>query len=229
VCCGILAGTPHWCLPGTGSCLPCPSGNVCYDTMGQVIDKACCLNGICKGATSTGPSILITPSTSTVTPSPPPPPPSVTPVTPSPPPPPPTTTTSETVCPRSTTNTDYHPPTPLPVDYTWGCPPRSLCKPKQRCVLEEAPPSANYVCSPDECEPAPPLQPLQVWGEPVFSNETSFYVLQDDYFNLDPVVFGLNFSIFVKVCPVLEKRMEFGERDSPVPGACYDECSTYKP
>jgi hypothetical protein len=95
-------------------------------------------------------------------------------------------------------------------------------------VLEEAPPTAGYVCSPDECQPAPPLAPIQFWGEPIYSNETSFYILQDDYFNLNPILYGLDFSIFVKVCPVLEER-EVIERDggSSAPGPCYDDCSTY--
>ncbi|KAH0541508.1 hypothetical protein FGG08_004049, partial [Glutinoglossum americanum] len=55
-----------------------------------------------------------------------------------------------------------------------------------------------YACSPDECEKAPKLQPIQTWGDSIFSNETSFYILQDHYFNLNPVDFGLDFSIFVK-------------------------------
>ena len=59
--------------------------------------------------------------------------------------------------------------------------------------MEAAPPAPEYICSPDECKPAPPLAAIQFWGEPIYSNETSFYVLQDGYFNLNPIQFGLEF------------------------------------
>jgi hypothetical protein len=69
-CCGIQAGTPHYCLPGVGFCTPCPSGSVCRDTNGNIVDVTCCPNHICNSITTTS-STTSTQSTTSTTSSPP--------------------------------------------------------------------------------------------------------------------------------------------------------------
>ena len=79
-CCGIVAGTPHYCRPGIGLCSPCPSGSICHDTNGKVIDVTCCLDQVCGGTTTTSSmrSTSSTQSTTSSTPSKPPTQPTVT-------------------------------------------------------------------------------------------------------------------------------------------------------
>ena len=75
-------------------------------------------------------------------------------------PPPTSTLTGIVLCPSRITNTDYTPPTPLPNNYTWGCPPGKLCKPPQiGCNFEVDLPADGYVCAPQDCITAEPLPP----------------------------------------------------------------------
>ncbi|KAL4757751.1 uncharacterized protein BDW70DRAFT_163233, partial [Aspergillus foveolatus] len=113
-----------------------------------------------------------------------------------------TETVSVSVCPSLTINPTYTPATPLPTDYTWGCPPGYLCRPKRQdvvggCNFEAGLPAETYYCSPEECIKAPPLYDEdQYWGEPVVSDEVGTYNVSKYYFNLNPEPFGLNYSIF---------------------------------
>ncbi|KAL5041547.1 hypothetical protein BDW71DRAFT_212026, partial [Aspergillus fruticulosus] len=112
------------------------------------------------------------------------------------------TTATISVCPSLTINPTYTPPGPLPTDYTWGCPPGYLCRPKHLdvvggCNIEAGLPAETYYCSPDECIEAPPLyDENQYWGEPVISEEVGTYNVSKYYFNCNPERFGLNYSIF---------------------------------
>jgi hypothetical protein len=63
-CCGIYAGAPHWCLSTAGLCTPCPSGLVCRDTSGTIIDLTCCPNHICNTITTTSSTTSTTSSPS---------------------------------------------------------------------------------------------------------------------------------------------------------------------
>jgi hypothetical protein len=158
----------------------------------------------------------------------------------------PGTTTTLSVCPTLSINPTYTPAAPLPRNYTWGCPPGYLCKPKHTgadagCNIEAGLPAESYVCSPDECIKSPPFIHDQYWGTPVESNEIrSTYNVSKDYFNLDPQIFGLSYSIFRipdlkpgddhyytrssrRSWSKLHSRESIGV--STVPGACYDECN----
>jgi hypothetical protein len=158
----------------------------------------------------------------------------------------PGTTTTLSICPTLSINPTYTPAAPLPRNYTWGCPPGYLCKPKHTgadagCNIEAGLPAESYVCSPDECIKSPPFIHDQYWGTPVESNEIrSTYNVSKDYFNLDPEIFGLNYSIFRipdlkpgddhyytrssrRSWSKLLSRESIGV--STVPGACYDECN----
>ncbi|KAF4157458.1 hypothetical protein CNMCM6936_005030 [Aspergillus lentulus] len=158
----------------------------------------------------------------------------------------PGTTTTLSICPTLRINPTYTPVAPLPRNYTWGCPPGYLCKPKHTgadagCNIEAGLPAESYVCSPDECIKSPPFIHDQYWGTPVESNEIrSTYYVSKDYFNLDPEIFGLNYSIFRipdlrpgddhyyirssrRSWSKLLSRASIGV--STVPGACYDECN----
>ncbi|KAL4734393.1 hypothetical protein BDV11DRAFT_198242 [Aspergillus similis] len=112
------------------------------------------------------------------------------------------TTATVSVCPSLTINPTYTPATPLPTDYTWGCRPGYLCHPKHRdvvggCNFEAGLPAETYYCSPEECIKAPPLyDDNQYWGEPVVSDEVGTYNVSKYYFNINPELFGLNYSIF---------------------------------
>ncbi|KAI9828519.1 MAG: hypothetical protein M1826_006056, partial [Phylliscum demangeonii] len=157
-----------------------------------------------------------------------------------------TTLPSIIICAESVRNPSYTPPAPLPTDYTWGCPPGSLCRPPRvNCNVDETLPDAGYVCSPGNCIPAPALKPIQYWGEPVASNQTDGYRLQDGYFNLDPRTFGLDYNIFTEdirviVAPdgsVTSSVLNAGaqgvvgglgilqRRATKAPAACYDDCN----
>ncbi|KAF4271151.1 hypothetical protein CNMCM8812_000685 [Aspergillus fumigatus] len=158
----------------------------------------------------------------------------------------PTTTTTLFICPTLSINPTYTPVAPLPRNYTWGCPPGYLCKTKHTgadagCNIEASMPAESYVCSPDECIKSSPFIHDQYWGTPVESSEIrSSYNISKDYYNLDPEIFGLNYSIFRipdlkpgddhyyirssrRTWSKLLARQSIGV--STVPGACYDECN----
>jgi hypothetical protein len=158
----------------------------------------------------------------------------------------PGTTTTLSICPTLSINPTYTPAAPLPRNYTWGCPPGYVCKPKHTgadagCNIEAGLPAESYVCSPDECIKSPPFIHDQYWGTPVESNEIgSTYNVSKDYFNLDPEIFGLNYSIFrvLDLKPgddhyyIRSTRRSWGRLlsrqsigVSTVPGACFDECN----
>jgi len=81
----------------------------------------------------------------------------------------------------------------------------------------------------------------QYWGDPVSSNDSPAlnsslkFVPIDEYFNLNPLDFGLNYSIFVPtvvnttittsgVYPT-KKPISPRQVSLPLPGACYDDCN----
>ncbi|KAJ5475209.1 hypothetical protein N7539_008275 [Penicillium diatomitis] len=104
---------------------------------------------------------------------------------------------SISVCSTLTINPTYSPPAALPRNYTWGCPPGFLCKPsrtgeRQDCTIEAGLPAENYTCSPSECVIAPPL----VHQRTTDGNQT--YTYSEDYYNLDPENFGLNYHFKVE-------------------------------
>lgn len=156
------------------------------------------------------------------------------------------TTDSLSVCPTLITNPTYTPASPLPTNYTWGCPPGYLCKPphtgdRVNCNIEAGLPAANYVCNPSECSVSPPL----VWeqGGDAVDNH---YSVSDEYYNLDPEDFGLSYSIFEDS---RESNTANSKRDmitlvgngrsllnifasrrikrdtSDIPGVCYNDCN----
>ncbi|OQE27909.1 hypothetical protein PENFLA_c005G05712 [Penicillium flavigenum] len=102
-----------------------------------------------------------------------------------------TTTVSASVCSSLISNPSYTPPAVLPDDYTWGCAPGYLCKPRHtgdrsECNVEAGLPDPGYVCSPSDCIVAPPLDVHPSWQ----------YNVSKIYYNLNPEDFGLNYSIF---------------------------------
>ncbi|EXF79576.1 glycoprotein X [Colletotrichum fioriniae PJ7] len=107
----------------------------------------------------------------------------------------PPTTTEVTACPAPTnapgltSAAEYNPKSNL----TWGCQPGYVCNPPKPagCNLWADPPADDYVCAPQNCIPAPPVT-LANWKE----NETSYYPVNEGYFNLNPNAFGLPFDIF---------------------------------
>ncbi|KAL2813847.1 hypothetical protein BJX63DRAFT_393422 [Aspergillus granulosus] len=160
------------------------------------------------------------------------------------------TTTTLSVCPSLTINPTYTPPTPLPTDYTWGCRPGYLCRPRHLdvvggCNFEAGLPAVSYICSPDECIESPPYIEDQYWGEPIVSDEVSTYNLSMYYFNLNPEIFGLNYSIFrfpesdrtrnihykksysedAEWNRLLARQGQDLVTDETIPGVCYDECN----
>ncbi|KAJ0299052.1 hypothetical protein COL516b_009298 [Colletotrichum fioriniae] len=108
---------------------------------------------------------------------------------------PPSTVTEITACPAPTNTpglnsaVEYNPKSNL----TWGCQPGYVCNPPKPagCNLWADPPADDYVCAPQNCIPAPPVT-LANWKE----NETSYYPVNEGYFNLNPNAFGLPFDIF---------------------------------
>ncbi|KAK5958082.1 hypothetical protein OHC33_001272 [Knufia fluminis] len=110
-----------------------------------------------------------------------------------------TSGTGITLCPSRTINPTYTPPTPLPSNYLWGCPPGKLCHPPRiNCNFEQNLPADTYVCAPEECIPVAPLPPLRTFveDEPYINDTCAWYTPIDDYFNIDPRLFGLDFDIF---------------------------------
>lgn len=112
----------------------------------------------------------------------------------------PTTSLSGLVtCPTRITNTAYTPPTPLPSNYLWGCPPGKLCHPKREgCNFEQKPPADTYACAPEECLPVAALTPFDAYlAANTPSNDSCAWLTPiDEYFNLNPLFFGLDFGIF---------------------------------
>ncbi|GAD97826.1 hypothetical protein MGYG_07270 [Paecilomyces variotii No. 5] len=142
------------------------------------------------------------------------------------------------ICPSHIVNPTYTAPTPLPTNYTWGCPPGYLCHPKKssvdgECNFEAGLPADTYYCSPDECIPVPPLHPPQY----PTSNKTEKYIVSPGYFNLNPTEFGLDYSIFTfangsnvengreeqRRGQHREKKRQFDS--SVIPGLCFDQCN----
>ncbi|TLS31553.1 hypothetical protein PpBr36_02990 [Pyricularia pennisetigena] len=78
----------------------------------------------------------------------------------------------------------------------WGCEPGYICSPPkpEGCNVWSSCPPKDYVCEPQYCRPAPPLQ----IGPETSSNETGWVPPNPFYFNLDPTKFGLTGSIFEK-------------------------------
>ncbi|KAJ5811012.1 hypothetical protein N7447_010528 [Penicillium robsamsonii] len=102
-----------------------------------------------------------------------------------------TTTISASVCSSLTSNPSYTPSAVLPDDYTWGCAPGYLCKPphtgdRSGCNVEAGLPEPGYVCNPSDCIVAPPLDVHPSWQ----------YNVSNNYYNLNPEDFGLDYSIF---------------------------------
>jgi hypothetical protein len=132
---------------------------------------------------------------------------------------------------------------PLPSDYTWGCPPGYLCKPKQEnCNFEVGLPSESYYCAPDECIPVTPLPAPQLWNPTVYGNSSPAtdpslkYDVVDHYFNMNPRDYGLSYDIFVATevitytytttiieapTPAVRAR----QAQTSVPAACYPWCN----
>ncbi|KAK5045844.1 hypothetical protein LTR84_008937 [Exophiala bonariae] len=97
-------------------------------------------------------------------------------------------------CPTRTLNPTYTPPTALPTDWLWGCPPDTLCTPKQiDCNFEPNLPADTYVCSPEDCKPVTPLPPLDTSWD---SHNCTPYIPPPGYANLAPPIFDLGYDIF---------------------------------
>jgi len=142
------------------------------------------------------------------------------------------------VCPQLTVNPTFTPASPLPTDFTWGCPPGKLCHPRKSpgdddCNFPAGPPADTYFCAPDECITSPPLPPPQFWGEPIVSNEIAKYNVTPGYYNLFPSEFGLGYDIFAFPNGTqIQKRALFNslhrrqaQGPAKIPGQCYDECN----
>lgn len=103
-------------------------------------------------------------------------------------------------CPPRIINPTYTPATPLPSTYLWGCPPGSLCyPPRDNCNFEQDLPGPKYVCKPSDCRPVARLPDLNVFlnANAYEGNGTcAFLTPVDDYFNIRPLDFGLNYGIF---------------------------------
>jgi hypothetical protein len=100
-------------------------------------------------------------------------------------------------CPTRTINTVFtYPASCLPPNYLWGCPPGYLCTPPQvDCDLEVGPPSNDYVCTPSDCKPPPAIHTPAITA---IQDVTNFspYPLPTGYFNINPVLFGLDWGFF---------------------------------
>ena len=105
-----------------------------------------------------------------------------------------TTLVGLVTCPTRTINPTYTPPTALPTDWLWGCPPDTLCTPKQiGCNFEQNLPADTYVCSPEDCFPVKPLPPLDTSWD---SHNCTPYYPPPGYANLAPTIFDLGYDIF---------------------------------
>lgn len=147
----------------------------------------------------------------------------------------PTGTATLSFCPSRILNPTYTPATPLPVDYTWGCPPGTLCQPDRPngCNFEVGPPADTYICNPHNCKPLPPQHPPQNWSSP--DPHTWKYIGSEDYFNLNPIFFGLSYGILVfppgdpirQDQPIEVSGTDLIQRDQliEVPGQCYALCN----
>ncbi|KAJ6120144.1 hypothetical protein N7523_004424 [Penicillium sp. IBT 18751x] len=157
-----------------------------------------------------------------------------------------TATIALSVCPTLTINPTYRPASPLPKNYTWGCPPGYLCKPphtgdRVNCNVDAGLPAASYICRPSECLVAPPLV-----FEQVLDLAGNHYNVSNYYYNLDPEDFGLNYSIFASAEESIAAkrkrdliRLDGSGRslrndDSSqkvkkdilkIPGVCYNDCN----
>jgi hypothetical protein len=132
---------------------------------------------------------------------------------------------------------------PLPSDYTWGCPPGYLCKPKQEyCNFEVGLPSESYYCAPDECIPVTPLPAPQLWNPTIYGNASPAtdpslkYDAVDHYFNMNPRDYGLSYDIFVatevitytSTTTIIEAptpAVRARQAQTSVPAACYPWCN----
>ncbi|KAJ5677554.1 uncharacterized protein N7477_003187 [Penicillium maclennaniae] len=157
-----------------------------------------------------------------------------------------TTTIAMSVCATLTINPTHTPASPLPKDYTWGCPPGYLCKPphtgdRANCNIEAGLPAASYICRPSECLVAPPLV-----FEKVPDPAGNHYNVSHFYYNLDPEDFGLRYSILQSAEESIAakrkrdmitldgsgrslrkyvSRQKFKEDVSNIPGVCYNDCN----
>lgn len=129
------------------------------------------------------------------------------------------------ICPTRTINPTYTPKSPLPTDFTWGCPPLFLCQPNKtttdgECNFEAGPPADTYYCSPEECLQVPLLHLPDNIMKP--TQKDYKYIFSPGYFNLNPLDFqGLGYWIFDSINQVSRKR-----RDSvKIPGKCYSVCN----
>lgn len=101
------------------------------------------------------------------------------------------------LCPSRTINPTYTAPAPFPDDYTWGCPPGSVCTPpKVNCNFEQNPPADTYYCSPDECKAVGALPDLLALEASAGTTCGPFPTIATEPFNFNPSLFGLGFTIF---------------------------------
>lgn len=100
-------------------------------------------------------------------------------------------------CPSRTINPTYTAPTPFPDEYTWGCPPGTVCTPpKINCNFEQNPPADTYYCSPDECSSVGSLPDLTSLEALAGTACGPFPTIATEPFNFNPSLFGLGFTIF---------------------------------
>jgi hypothetical protein len=100
-------------------------------------------------------------------------------------------------CPSRTINPTYTVQTPFPDEYTWGCPPGTVCTPpKINCNFEQNPPADTYYCSPDECSSVGSLPDLTSLEASAGTTCGPFPTIATEPFNFDPSLFGLGFTIF---------------------------------
>ncbi|KAI5302362.1 hypothetical protein KEM56_000754 [Ascosphaera pollenicola] len=98
-------------------------------------------------------------------------------------------------CPSRTVNPTYTPPTPLPSNYLWGCPPDKICYPQQGqaegsgCNFEVGLPGPDYVCSPDQC-----VDPPRIIEQPEWADKMGKFILTPKYFYLDPRDFNKTYE-----------------------------------
>ncbi|KAJ5193653.1 hypothetical protein N7491_000984 [Penicillium cf. griseofulvum] len=145
-----------------------------------------------------------------------------------------TTTVSASVCSSLINNPTYTPSAALPYDYTWGCAPGYLCKPPHTgdrlgCNIEAGLPDPGYICNPSDCIVAPPLDVHPGWQ----------YNVSNNYYNLNPVDFGLNYSIFQfsedPVAANSKRDMSLRDFDvaqktkradiTNIPNVCFNDCN----